>query len=542
MSGNDQHSQPQQREQPQPLTKQVFWLCVTLGVVFLTLTIASWLLKEPFLPARLDLLFVSAALGFFLTAVGGYAFGKWQGWTLGGAAATVVVLFLLITFHSPEPTQDAAEAAVVAKIESDVLYTEISAIEVMQENLARLFVAPNPRFKQALVLVEESNLDTECLAFSFVPRPRPGSVGGDSEPIDLFVPSAFFKKEIENLKKAGSSRGRVSLYYHHPKPSLLRERPDAQGTVNALSSPDNCMTRAAALPIRSDARTGSFGWVSQAFAEDLSNSELVEQLISVDALTRRYAREQIASRGPKILPTLFTAIPNPTAETYYRYALGAVVALTQMLRADFDKSDIQNKLTDSDLKKVVDLMSHQDATMRRWATAAVIRLEDQRTILPLIAMLRDTSVSPNGRYNAALALRDTSTKYPEAVQRRIVQEAQLAASTLGHKTRKLLAQLPTAQPKSTKTGWVYLGAQFGDYWSEKHFRWSGDPSTAPAKGAKLEATGNVNLRVDHIRFSLFGGWQNSDIIGLVEKGQTVTVIDSKEVHPGFFWAQIETES
>ena len=87
-----------------------------------------------------------------------------------------------------------------------------------------------------------------------------------------------------------------------------------------------------------------------------------------------------------------------------------------------------------------------------------------------------------------------------------------------------------------------MGTQFGDKWSERHFSWSGDASAAPVNGTVLTATSNVNLRAGHIRFSLDTGWQNSDVLTIVSRGQRVTVREVKEVAPGFYWAEVELGS
>jgi hypothetical protein len=88
---------------------------------------------------------------------------------------------------------------------------------------------------------------------------------------------------------------------------------------------------------------------------------------------------------------------------------------------------------------------------------------------------------------------------------------------------------------------VYLGSRYGTDWSERHFSWDAGKDL-PESGSEIEATDDVNLRSDHIRFNLEHGWQNAEIIGLVRRGDTALVLEVKEVASGFIWARIETRS
>ena len=518
-----------------PVSWQLGALCVLLGLICLAFPFVGQWIEPTLFPTEAYLLSLCMAFGMFLTAVGGWASGKWRGWTFGGAAATVVALFLLILF-TVEPPDITPDKALVVKVHGESLYTDIAAVEVLEENGARLFVAPNRELRHANVLIEASNLDTDCLVFMFAPNPRAGSAEGDAEPIDVRVLSGFFRDALEAADEQGQARHRMQIYYHHPSRTLLR-KVDAE----PISGPGICSPIAAVHRANDPHRAGLFDWISAAFAGELNEQELIRQLISEDALTRRDAREQIASRGPEILPALMATVPDPAASTHYRYALGAVTALAQMVRVWVDLAEIHAMLSEADIERVVGLIAHPDKTMRKWATAAVIRLVDDRTVEPLIAILSDDSTSPDGKYNAALALRETASAYPETIQRRIVDETQSLKASLGPRTALLLDQLPTADVQAAKTGWVYLGARFGKGWSERYFHWDGDPE-APTIGAEIDATGNVNLRADHIRFTLTEGWKNSEIVGLIRSGQSVTVRRVKEVHPGFFWAEIEVKS
>lgn|GEM_PF-4725282 len=539
---DDRHGNPPPGNPPPGVAKPVNWqlaaICVLLGLICLAFPFVGRRIEPNLFSTEVYLLSLSMTFGLFLTAVGGWASGSWRGWTFGGAAATVVALFLLIQFvHNPPAP--GPERTVVAKISGPELYTRITAVEVMEENGARLFVAPNRRLNHADVLIEQANLDTDCLAFMFAPGGE--QADGDAEPIDIKVPSGFFRQFMDETDDPLAYRKRVRLHYHHGSGTLLRNAPTGETPPEPLSGPGVC-SGFAQVPADSGHRhAGLFGWISAAFAGDLRDRDLIRLLNSNDALIRRDARAQIAARGPGIVPALMAAIPSPSAPSHYRYALGAVTALSQMAPAGYSVDGIRRMLSDADIQTIVDLMAHPDETMRARATEALVALEDDRSIQPLIGVLDGEAVEDEAKYNAALALRQTAPTFAPPVQQRIADETQaLAAPRLEQRTAKLLEQLPTVDREAAQTGWVYLGSYFGKDWSERHFTWPEGSTIAPAAGTTIQAVSNVNLRADHIRFTLDKGWQNSEILGLVRRGENVTVRSVKQVTPGFYWAEVES--
>lgn len=521
---------------PRPMNRELAGLCVALGLVCMIFPfLATWLAPTLF-PPSIYLLSLSMAFGMFLTAVGGWVSGKWRGWTLGGAAATVVALFTLIQSYGEAPKP---EKRVVANIAAPELYTSISAVEVVEESGRRLYVAPNRELKHANVLIEQANLGNGCLAFIFAPQAAAGAADGESEPIDVKVPTAFFRDAMDG---ATETPHHERLFYSHAGRALLRNDPEGAGDPAPISGPGIC-SASVSVPLGTGRRQASlFGWVSGAFAGELSDLDLIWLLVSTDALTRRDAREQIAARGPAILPALMAAIPDRSDPDHYRYALGAAVALARMIQAGYPAEKVRQALSDQDVARLAALVAHPDETMRRAATAAVVALEDDRTIDPLVSLLGEQEVTMDSKYSAALALRQTAPSYEEPVQRDLVDATRSLKAALNAQTSGLLDQLPSTDGQIAQTGWVFLGASYGKGWAERSFAWPDDSPALPAIGSSIEAVAGVDLRDGPASFTVKEGWREPGIVGRVEKGQMMTVRQIEEVAEGIYWAEVEVQS
>ena len=71
-------------------------------------------------------------------------------------------------------------------------------------------------------------------------------------------------------------------------------------------------------------------------------------------------------------------------------------------------------------------------------------------------------------------------------------------------------------------------------WAERYFKVLHRNGTMPKVGDILYATNSVNIRSNYIKYKQ-GKWRNSSIIGSIEKGNKLKVIEVKEVDPNFIW-------
>ena len=71
-------------------------------------------------------------------------------------------------------------------------------------------------------------------------------------------------------------------------------------------------------------------------------------------------------------------------------------------------------------------------------------------------------------------------------------------------------------------------------WAERYFKVLHRNGTMPKVGDILYATNSINIRSNYIKYKQ-GKWKNSSIIGSIEKGNKLKVIEVKEVDPNFIW-------
>lgn len=521
-----------------PVSLRIAMLCIVLGLFCFAFPFFAYHFQPNLFSGEIYRFSLSTGFGLFLTAVGGWASGKWRGWTFGGAAATVVALFLLLQFFAPEQ-QDTGRDVLIAKIDGPELYSEITAIEVMEDNAKRLFVAPNRELNHAQVLIESSNLDTDCLAFILARNVSDGRSADQPDSIAIRVPSEYFRQQINSSKPDGPDRRQTRLYYHHKSMSLLKAPPTSQSPPEPVHAPGVCGRSASIGNHSSSSYASMFGWVSQAFAQDAVIQELIKRLVDSDALIRRDARDQIAKKGPSNIKPLMTAIPNRSHSDHYRLALGAVTAIAKMPEAGFKSEELQNELAEQDIKTIANLLIQQDKTMQNWAANAITAIADHRFVPILADVLKDENIQDEAKYAAALSLRDIYHKSDDSVQNAILDSIKQVVRLLEDRTQLLLSSLISND--TVKTGWVYVGVRYTDKWAERHFSWDGDSADNLKEGLVIEATGNVNIRADHIRFTLENGWQNSEIVGLVRRGKKITVRNTELVAGSFLWAEIVLE-
>ncbi|MGN7867629.1 caspase family protein [Paracoccus sp. 22332] len=136
--------------------------------------------------------------------------------------------------------------------------------------------------------------------------------------------------------------------------------------------------------------------------------DLIASLESDDANKRRGARDSLAAAGLDAVSALM-AVDREAAS--YRFELGAVVALTELLRSDKSlRGEISRRLDQDDVDWLVGLSARTDRTMRIYASEFLYDLGDPRVVDPAIGDFADASA--NGKYNLALVLKGAAPFVP----------------------------------------------------------------------------------------------------------------------------------
>lgn len=512
-------------------------LCVMLGVLCLAFPFAGAMVNEAMMPPKISFLSYAMAFGLFLTAVGGYASGKWQGWTFGGAAATVVALFLLMTWGADEPPTRVA--ALDLKITNPDLYDHIQSIEVTDDKNQRLFVAPDRMLNNVRVLIEKDNLSAGCIAFSFVPKAPEESNTHSPEPFNLQVPSSYFKDKLEKRPDQSVFRHRFPVFFDISSKAMFDRPLSQEQAPPPLNAPDLCDEFSQVASLAGPKKPGFWSGFMSAFAVGKSSTDIIRKLNDKDAFVRRAARDQVAAYGPRILPELMGAIPSERSSSYYRYALGAMVSIANMAK-QHDVKAMNASLNAKDYQLMSKLMGHSDKTLRKWSTAAMVRLGGKSGVEALLGTLEDSATTANGRYNATFALTEISKKLPAAMRKTVTARQKSITSKTVVKTRSLtLGDESNAEPVEVSgDGWVFLGVKYGQSWGQTNFDWTVKDGQ-PGEGDVIVAKSEVNLRADPSVFDVKTGWSDSPVLERVAAGQKLTVMRVEEVAEGYFWAAVQ---
>jgi peptidoglycan hydrolase-like protein with peptidoglycan-binding domain len=166
---------------------------------------------------------------------------------------------------------------------------------------------------------------------------------------------------------------------------------------------------------------------------------LIAGLDSDDASRRRDVREELAALGPSVVAPLarFLRQGNPSSPGYYRQQLGAVVALTKMLRNNkSQRTGIVAQLEQQDIDRLVRASADEDRTLRIYASEFLFDLGDPRAVDAVVSTF--DGVSDNGRYNLALVLKGAAPFVAKDDRARFVHSAKGLQRQGATKTNRLI--------------------------------------------------------------------------------------------------------
>ncbi|RVO68796.1 caspase family protein [Sinorhizobium medicae] len=163
--------------------------------------------------------------------------------------------------------------------------------------------------------------------------------------------------------------------------------------------------------------------------------DLIANLESDDITLRRGARDALAAGGLAAVSAIVAA--NRTS-TSYRFDLGAVVALTEILRSGKSiRGEISRRLEQKDIEWLVGLSVHSDRTMRIYASEFLYDLGDPRVVDTAIG--RFVGASANGKYNLALAIKGAAPFVPRSERDRVSERLRALMTVETPKTNALLS-------------------------------------------------------------------------------------------------------
>lgn len=337
---------------------------------------------------------ICVGFGLVLAAFGAKVSGSWAGWSVTGAGAMAVLLFLVLQYYSPsgvpqflkgEIGGDFSRVAELRLIDDEPMYL----YRDMQVRRIK-FLGMEKALKSSRMRVQVDTTEKE-------PGKEFFEMTGDTKAI---VASFEEGRPIQWKFDYGS-----------------RQVKDGDKVI--FSEPDTI----APLASLSADKTGSTAFWSfftraayaQALPPSVSREQVVtslEGLQSDDTFVRRNARDLLASAGADAVPVMLERLRTMPGD--YRLKQGVIFVLAEMLRSkEVKPSDIAAKLVSKDFPVLVQAAADDDKTIRYQAAEILYALEDPRAVqLSLEAAKQATD--PGVANNQILILRQAGSQLPNA--------------------------------------------------------------------------------------------------------------------------------
>jgi hypothetical protein len=375
--------------------RQLVLGAVVVGLILIAAGIALFWKDD--LPIALPALVICVGFGLVLSAFGSRAGGTIAGFAVVGSAALAVVLFVVLQYYLPDEELAYQKRASISGDFSHVVF-----IRILDSDPLYMITEPDGRILRFIIL--DRKLKSPVIRIQVDTNERGN---------EYFEMTCDAEKVAR--KYLSDDSGAIDWTFYYSTQSIY-DGTDVICSVPAIyASP-------APEPITTGMLEG-FSWVGAAAAQEpqsLNVEQLIQDLTSDDAFTRRNARYQIGLVGPEIIPQLMEAYAADFGT--YRIRLGVLAGITEMLRnPDVDSSAVADRLTSEQLWWIVRAVYDPDKTVRSYATEALVRLANPQAIEPLLAAI-EKSEDPNGTYNSILVLKSLYPDLPEDGQKQLISQ------------------------------------------------------------------------------------------------------------------------
>jgi hypothetical protein len=191
-------------------------------------------------------------------------------------------------------------------------------------------------------------------------------------------------------------------------------------------------------------KTGRGAWlfVGEALAQAIPRSieEIFADLGSGVASVRRAARDELASKGPRVVDATMQYLREHDSE--YSIRLGILVALTTMLRNDKSLAqEVSNHLAPEDLEIIVKGLNDPDRTIRIYAGEFLFDLGDPRIVPLALAAAGDADASPDGLYLSIFVIKGAHHRLSPSEKQTTREKLQAIRPKAGPETQRLIDSL-----------------------------------------------------------------------------------------------------
>ncbi|KQQ74239.1 hypothetical protein ASF70_10935 [Rhizobium sp. Leaf321] len=343
---------------------------------------------------------ICVGFGLVLAAFGAKVAGNWAGWSVTGAGAMAVVLFLMLQQFTPPGTP----ALFKGEISGD--FSHVADIRIIDDE-------PLYIYKDAMVR-----------------RIKFLGLGTSLQSTQMRMQVDTIEKEAgkEYFELIGDAQ-KIRAIFAEGRPVQWRfdynARQVKNGSLVLLSELDTLSPGPTAEV--SGSTTGAW-WDLSAFAQAAVRPEAsVDQiqkalagLRNEDTFLRRNSRDFLVSAGVVAVPMMLSALHASPDD--YRVKLGVVYALAEMIRSDPNlASSLSQKLAAEDFPLLIQAAADPDKTIRYQAADFLYRLQDPRAVELSVNAAKDTT-DQGVANNQILILRQSGSNLSSSQKSDIVRQ------------------------------------------------------------------------------------------------------------------------
>ncbi len=490
-------------------------------------------------------------LGLILAGLGLQVSGKIKSWNVAGGGASAIVILALYYQLAPPTTQPPVDPAIQATVEGEFpLETTSLGIEVLGgQKLLGAWQRVNENY---LFRMEKAHLKHGCIMFETSVLADNGTKSFATYVSANFFRGFFAANDADSDDAVTQSEIRLWYKYHKDEGENKTKSYIYAGNNKTVPiSQDRCFGAGYVVPEQAEGArpmlarivngiAGLFARTSLAAElKELSNKELIENLRSSSSSVRREAETLLANKGAESVEAVMEMLRGEPNN--HRFQKGVVGVLSKMMNSGVNAVAVRDKMTDADVAVIAGMIGNKDRFLGSEAALTTAYLRDPRANAALAAIITGKH-SDYAKLKAAGVLNQNFDYFDDKQKAWLKKELAPSFEPLDANIRELIRGIVNYRPGAgtAQIGWIYLGTNFGAGWGEQYFA-SKTKNSIPKPGDVLTATGNVNLRTDHIKFDIATGWKNAPSIGVVKTGQTVKVKQIKLVAGGFYWAEIERQ-
>lgn len=345
---------------------------VVVGLALIFFGIGLWTYGRG---SQLSSLMTCVGFGLVLASFGSTAKGGWAGWTVTGAGALAIVLFLILQ-HYPSPS------FIFKKGQLRGDFSQVADVRIIDEH--PMYEYRDRTTSSIRFVMLEKKLKSGRLSLQVDTTER----GDGREFFELFGDAELIQSRY--LADGVDTDKQIQWTFDYGKRVVKDGGDIIFAERDSLDQARNTARQTSIIDFNPDVH-----FISTAKAEPTLNQQadikgLIERLKSDDTSVRRNARDQLSTGDPGAIPQMMEAFRGNA--TNYRIRLGVVYALDEMLRrSPGQRSAISAALKPDDFPGLVSAASDDDKTIRNYAAEFLFQLQDPRAVPASVQAARDAS-------------------------------------------------------------------------------------------------------------------------------------------------------